>query len=240
MSADRRLLRVAVYGEGPGDYGEWDPVVDQLGQEGCYLAFVRTAASRCDFECIKAGRFPLPLPGRKKRRVPKLKGFEPHSFYATLEAALDDGDVLVIGTDTDHGVGGKKRRLPDACRRKYEELRSGYEKAPEFMPAASSVSLVRLVPLVKLESWLLADEGGFRSAAGFARGRLPKKPEELYGQTDAKDQLNRLFRDNGRSAPNTRVKAQLACAARPPVLRQQCPNSHPQFADDVAGMGSSC
>ena len=227
-------LRVVVRGEGPNDYGRWDFQADRLLEEGCYMAFVRRAEGRRRLECIKAGRFPVPRPGRRKKRgIPRMAGFEPHAFYATLEAAEEGADLLVIGTDTDRGVGGRRKQLPQACRRKYQQLRSGHEKAVAFRPAAAKVRLVCLVPLVKLESWLLADARALPRAAGLARSPLPSKPEELYGRTDAKAVLDRLFEGRGLRKPDTAAKARLAAAARPSALTEHCPVSYPPFSSQV-------
>lgn len=62
---------------------------------------------------------------------------------------------------------------------------------------------------------------------------MPKKPEELYGQTDAKELLNGLFRSHRMPEPDTEVKAQMAGEARPDVLAQQCPVSYPPFLECV-------
>ena len=230
-------IRVAVRGEGPDDYGKVDSRTARVVREGCYVAFVRRAAEPRMFDCVSAGRFPKKLPGGfRKTRVPKLRGFERHSFYATLEAKEAGADWLVIGTDTDRGLGGSKRHLPKACVQKYGQLRSGYEKATNFRPETTKVGFVCLVPLVKLESWLLADEEAFRAVARFPRGALPKSPEKLYGSTDAKALLDKLFHDRRREAPDTAAKARLAAAATPAVLTQQCPISYPRFHQQVVSL----
>ncbi|MBM4043802.1 MAG: hypothetical protein FJ279_01690 [Planctomycetes bacterium] len=239
-------LRLAVRGEGPSDYGRWDHSQDRQEQEGCYLAFVRAALAQdpgelpLELNCVSAGRFPRKLPGGKaKRKLPRLKGFERHAFYATLEASQQGAQCLVIGADTDRGLEGKKTRLPQACLERYEQFRVGHEKATKFHGATEGVRLVALVPLVKLESWLLADENAFRSAAGFERGVLPRMPEELYGQTDAKEHLTRLFRKHSRGEPEVADKARLALAASPKVLSNECPISYPPFLDGVRKLGTA-
>lgn len=234
-------VRVAVRGEGPNDYGRWNPLQGRLEQEGCYLAFVRAAVLQeahsgtpVHFQCIKADRYAKPLPGGKlRRRIPPLQGFESHAFYSTLEAMHEGARWLVIGTDTDRGLQGRKTDLPEACIQRYEQFRSGYDKAITLVPEARGVSLVVVVPLVKLESWLLADEKGFREAAGFHRGSLPKKPEELYGKTDAKEYLDQLYSSHGKKSPGTSEKARLAASASPPVLGRECSISYPLFLDDI-------
>lgn len=233
-------LRVAVRGEGPNDFGRWDVRRRRLEQEGCYLAFLKTAISDdvrgagAVFDCIFAGRFPKKLPGsRHKRGLPRLKGFERHAFYSTLEAREEGADWLVIGTDADRGLEEKKRRLPAACRERYSQLRKGYEKAKRFRSETAQVGFVPLVPLVKLESWLLADEKGFRKAAGFERGPLPEKPEELYGSTDAKRYLDSLFRRHRKRDADTSDKARLAEETSAQALARECPVSYPPFLKNV-------
>jgi hypothetical protein len=119
-----------------------------------------------------------------------LKGFAQHSYLAIIEAVLHGVDIVVIGTDADtkaKSVGAK------VCQNKREALRRGYQKALADRPSASPApALVRIVPLPKLEAWLLADEKAFRKATQRIRGTLPKPAEELRGQNDAKLILQRL------------------------------------------------
>lgn len=229
-------VKLMVRGEGANDYGVLDMATGQVVQEGCYVAFVRAVATGRVLQCVNAGRFPKKLPGGAKRRAPKLRGFERHSFYSTLEALERGADWLVIGTDTDRGKGRRRRKLPEACREKYEQLRHGHKKAVLLRPEAAKVGLVCLVPLVKLESWLLADEEAFQKVTGFARGDLPGRPERLYGQTDAKKVLDMMFHGRGQTPPGTGTKSDLAAAARPPVLSRECPVSYPPFAAHVRAL----
>jgi len=228
----RRVISFSVRGEGPNDYGVVDLHTGQIHQEGCYAAFLAKAASRHKLTCVGAGPFPKKLPGGKRK--PALRGFERHSFYATLEAVEQGARCVVIGTDTDRGLKARRRHLPKACLAKYAQLHAGHQKAVQLRPEAANVVLVCLVPLVKLETWLLADPRSTRRVAGFDRGELPKKPEELYGQTDAKELLNGLFRSHRMPKPDTEVKAQMAAEARPDVLAQQCPVSYPPFLECVS------
>ena len=239
-AAGKQRIHVAVRGEGPNDYGEVEIGTDRAVRDGCYIAFVRRAAPAGQVECVSAGRFPKKFPGGKRKRgLPLLKGFEPHAFYGTLEAFEARANWLVIGTDTDRGLDGRRSKLAEACLERYQQLQEGHRKAAEFRPEVTSVGLVALVPMVKLESWLLADHDGFEMAAGFPRGRLPKNPEELYGQTDAKDLLDSLFRSQGRPPPGTPVKAELAHAASPSILAQQCPVSYPPFLGAVQALAET-
>ena len=230
----RMTAKIVVRGEGPNDYGQWDYAKDRLKETGCYEKFVRTAAvcyqPQIKLCCIFAGSFPKKLPGgSKKKKSPNLKGFERHAFYSALEAVEVGAEWLVVGVDTDRGLRGEKKRLPQANQQNYTQLHSGFEKARQFRAEVANLKFIALVPLVKLESWLLADSRGFYDACGFERGVLPKHPEELYGTCDAKDHLNTIFVNNQRNPPDTSGKAAIAAKSKPSVLKCECPVSYPPF-----------
>jgi hypothetical protein len=228
------MVKTVVRGEGPNDYGRWDYAGEMLEEEGCYGAFVRTAATnyqpQVELRCVFAGPFPKKLPGgSSNKKSPKLTGFERHAFYSALEAVELGAEWLVVGVDTDRGLMGEKKRLPQANQRNYKQLFSGFKKAEEFRAEVAHLKFIALVPCVKLESWLLADSQGFYDACGFERGALPKHPEELYGTCDAKTHLNTIFEEKHRDPPDTSCKAAIAARSRPLELERVCPLSYPPF-----------
>jgi hypothetical protein len=216
-------IKFCVFGEGKNDIGKTD-LDGAVLTEGCYASFTKKAAAGKNLICVKAARFPKKFPGGKKRKADnKLKGFIGHGYLAAREAATMQVDWLIIGTDADKG---------ELCRIR-EEFETGYDLAIEKDHDVANIKLIALVPLVKLESWLLADEKAFKKVAGFERGKLPKNPEEMHGQTDPKDHLDKLFTDKRRLRPDTEILRQIARQSSPEVLKSQCKYSYTPFFESV-------
>jgi hypothetical protein len=221
-----------IWGEGPDDVGRPDPR-GKRAKEGCIDAFVDQAAGgEIALECTRAGylKHLKKLPGPRRKWQRGLKGFALHGYIATREALLDGADWVIVSTDTDRESGARRQRdIERICHRKRQELATGHRKAIEDALDDASTRLVREVPLRKLEAWLLADARAFKAAVGKPRPKLPKKPEELGGQSDPK-----LILD---ASGGSSRKLEIARACRPSALSSQCPVSYPPFLDDIlAGM----
>lgn len=224
--------KYCVFGEGPNDIGyvEWGGS-GKLIQEGCYAGFLKAVKKRKDFECLKAVSFiGLKGPGSHKNR-PVLQGFRRHAYYAARMAATAGADILLIGTDVDRG---RTSQSTYHDRVKYlskyrEEFEDGYKIACAENPAVEQLRVIVIVPLCKLESWLIVDEKAFSDVAGFQRGVLQKHPEEMCGQTDAKEFMDSRFKDNDRTKPDTAMLYEIALKSSPNVLEKMCPVSYPPF-----------
>ena len=215
-----------VYGEGRDDYGHVDPTTGEVVHEGCYVQFLRRVASGRALCCLAAGRAFRKLPGRK-RPPARLKHFALQAYYATREAIEIGALWVVIGADADARL---KQRPNDtggrtACRGIREEFEEGYRAAISTCPDTAGMRLVRIVPLSRLESWLLGDPAAFHKVTGRQRPKLPYPPERLWGKQETKDLLRRF-------APQA-SKPELARAARPRTLARNCPISYPLFQGDV-------
>ena len=218
-----------LYGEGPNDVGRTRPDGTRES-EGCYDHLLRGAAAsaKAKLSALRAGPYRqllAKLPGGRARTC-GLRGFARHAYLATTEAALDDADLVVVTTDTDREAGRRTaRRVRRTRDRKVGELHAGYERAVRDLrrhdPEAPVPSLVIAVPMLKLDAWLVADASAFQKAVGRPRPPLPKKAEELGGQTDPKALLEQW----GAAA----ARLELAREADPEVLDEECPVSYPPF-----------
>ena len=228
-----------VFGEGPNDIGVIDWTTREIKQEGCYSGFFRAAREISHLDCLKAvelKNLKLPGHGRKRPVAKRLKGFTHHSYYAARMAATAGADFLLIGTDVDRGRGSESThsKRVKSLRQYRKEFEEGFKIACEDNPSVKQIQLVVIVPLCKLETWLLADEKAFFKAAGLKRGELPKQLELMHGQTDAKTFLHSLFKKHEREVPDTKILFNIALKSSPDVLSEMCPVSYKPFLAQCA------
>ena len=224
-----------VFGEGPNDIG----IVaygdnNKISQEGCYAGYLKAAFPVKDLKCRRAEKLKnikLPGEGMKRSVANKLTGYRYHAYYAARMAATDGADILLIGADVDRGRSANSTAAErvKALHNYRKEFADGYKIACKENPSVEQIRFFIIVPLCKLESWLLADEKAFFKATGIKRGELPKQPEKMFGVTDSKIILNSLFEKRGKGTPCTAILFDIARKSSPDVLSVMCPNSYTPF-----------
>lgn len=229
--------KYCVFGEGKNDIGEveWGGG-GKLSQEGCYSGFLKATKYYTGLKCLKAVELKEVGKTSDNGKIKSLKTKTKQTkkaYFASRMAATEGADVLIIGRDVDKAnVPGSRHLDRVRCVKKYrEEFEAGYTLACKDDPAVERVHLVVIVPLCELEAWLLADEKAFSAVAGFQRGKLTQNPEEIHGETGAKEYLDSLFLKHGRKAPDTPVLYKIATKSSPAVLKRMCPVSYAPFLE---------
>jgi len=227
--------KYCVFGEGPNDIGIVAYGNDKkISLEGCYAGYLRAAFPVMDLKCLMAKtlkNIKLPGQGMKRKADNKLNGYGRKAYYAARMAATDGADILLIGADVDRGRDSessdqKRIKSLGKYRKEFEE---GFKIACKEDPTVENIRLFIIVPLCKLESWILADEKAFFKVTGFKRGDLPKQPEKMYGLTDSKTFLDSIFEKHGKEAPGTEMLFKIAMKSSPDVMRVHCPHSYTPF-----------
>ncbi len=116
----------------------------------------------------------------------------------------------------------------------YNDMIDGFEKS------STNIVGIPMIPKEMIESWLLADEESFKYLGGIpTKPRLPKKPEDIWGNRREPDcdhpkcYINRVLNQYYIKDKLLDVYHDIASKSRPDELRRKCPISYGRFYEDM-------
>lgn len=231
------MLKIAVTGEGPTDYGRqeygsenwvWGPIksyICKIAEEnGVEIQLV--AIARPDVQRVKLQR----IKGLKGKAIPSRK-------FAIL-MKQKECDCGIYYSDADKRPGLKSNSLPTVKRlfeEVYDEIKEGLHHDAKAIP---------MVALHMIESWILSDEAAYKILYNQipAKPGVPLHPELLWGEAGDPDsnypkhyleriihQIDKRFRND----PITQdTYCEIASHTGIETLRKKCPISFEKFYSD--------
>ncbi|XCP85171.1 hypothetical protein ABXS75_19465 [Roseburia hominis] len=179
--------KVAVYGEGPTDYGkkvfgkeEWE--------SGPIICLIYKCAEKAgvdiEIECVEK-RF---IDGKERvklgvRQLRGLKGKAIPARYFKIYALQQGYRLGIFYCDTDKMMSGSNTN-ENVCRKEFERIYDEVEQGLDYEPCFWLG--LPMVALKMIESWLLADEGAYIRCFGNmpVKPSLPIRPELIWGEKD--------------------------------------------------------
>ena len=244
------MISILIYGEGPTDCGELDPLTGKLveGPVEIYIRKILGDQDKVEFILTDLRKEKLARP--KFQRIGKsLKG---HGLKASILMRL------AIANKCDSVAYYRKQccdaRQEAVCRKRYNEIRceivSGFASARVENSTADEVHGVAIIPMKMIESWLMGDPNAFSHAFpnGGKKGKhkkkhqeqqesCPNQPELDWGAHDPssnypKNRLARILDVYGKTC-NRETFCEIAEHSNMDTLRQTCPISFADFYEQV-------
>ncbi len=231
---------VLLCGEGSTDYGKPGASFDQW-KEGPVQPLIRNSIERkISFKCLERGS--LRDKGKRlQRKRPKVKGKGIQAFKLSIYAKENQYDKAILFSDADRTQTTKNDELQ--AKRQFKKVYDEIDNAFEYFREKYNMTLIPMVALRMIESWLLADENAFeRCFKGKPRNPpLPPKQEIIWGAKDnprgnhPKHVLRRVLIQYHQT-PCRETFHEIAENIEVNMLRRNCPISYGLFYNDVQNL----
>lgn len=253
------MISILIYGEGPTDCGELDPLTGKLveGPVEIYIRKILGDQDKVEFILTDLRKEKLARP--KFQRIGKsLKGHGLKASILMRLAIANKCDSAAYYSDGDRAQGSDARR-ENVCRKRYNELKneiiSGFASANIEKSREDELHGVAIIPMKMIESWLMGDPAAFSCAFSHAeeethknrrQGRqetCPNQPELDWGAHDdpssnyPKNRLTRILDVYGKNC-NRETFCEVAEHSNMDTLRQTCPISFADFYEQVRALSN--
>lgn len=228
------MPEILVFGEGPTDYGKPGSLPDTW-EQGPVQTFIRNSVNQeLSFSCVRKDTIKdIKILSRRK---PKGKGIA--ALKLCLFAQSKKYNKIIMFSDADREQGTKNNLLQ--ARRRFEKVYEEITGALEYLRNNQGISLIPMIALKMIESWLLSDEDAFETCYGKKPDSpvLPEHPELIWGRKDdhqsnyPKNYLRRVLAQFCKE-PCQETYYEIAEHIDIETLRSKCYISFSKFYEDV-------
>lgn len=231
-----KLIDFLMTGEGPTDYGQKKYGSDTW-EEGPAAVLVRKCAEEVDadititfvdrkeVEDMKLGRN---IKGLSGKAIPSRR------FYMLMKERGFNNGIYYCDADRESGKHNTLHQAEERFETVYEEVNQGAN------PETSNATIIPMIALRMIESWLMADDDVFqRNAKSGKRGKnvlFPQKPELLRGDKRnpnsdyPKNYLNRICCSWFGHEANRYIYVMIANESSTAIIAKKCPISFWQIS----------
>lgn len=235
-----RGISLMITGEGPTDYG-WQDFETKQWHEGSVARLVRSCATRSNLNVsftfahkdqVQSQKLGRHLQGLKGKAIPAKR------FQMFMRSKKVAAGIFYCDADRDVCKSNTEAHAKERFNKVRQEIIDGTRED------SAVGTVVPMVALRMIESWLLSDQKAFETMFGSQnvlkiKSDLPSKPEYIWGRKDdpqsnyPKNLFVRILKSlNSGNEPTRDDYAMVAENTDIDILAQKCPVSFRTFVDD--------